>query len=698
MIARAQSKTSDHTTGTPVPAQICQGPAEGDNDASPFAVIEPAIWSETDREEEKSCNSGSAAAGVQSLPSVKVCTMETPLPLCAHVRLSKEVLTLNQNGKSDHQSLTQQREDGKEDLCQSFTEPLAGSITTNETHNNSSCHGETGVSHDTVGHQLKESDRSGCFHVSPERMKTKEVEYLQAEITRTDGTTEIKENGGMTSFEEEIRTGEQPENSQDTEEATETSSGNSIRHRTEGKTSKYDDKLTHVDDALKNILGFLSDHPYNAVILPTEEAAGEEERKEEASVGAERDMYGSSEIVVEREKEDMPEEWISERTEGHNLTLGSQREQEHKLSCVSDFQHTAETYVVDNRDDPSTLTAFPFNGRLPGGIDTFERIQLSLDGDEDGLSESLLLSSLPEQLLTSPQQQLHKHEEVPQEEEEETSGRHPENKAKGFSGIYSMCNEVPDWISAAAEDIALVRPEQPANCGRTHNSPECFQGDFQSSVPPSSEGPASDVDDSLTFEKKELFNKVLKELNLFFSISTSDFTRDSGASSSEQCVRVSGASDRDNCKEDLSIAKLGCYGDPSPDSGLEMCAGDPDVSPTCEGEQEVPLGSHLCTEETHKEPPQRKRWSPSFPGPPLLEQLGYTGADEAAGASANMQPAHPGRTLKESQDQTPAPPALPGGFAALNRTERRVMAVHVLCSLLHRSPGSGSCFFIQVIR
>lgn len=74
------------------------------------------------------------------------------------------------------------------------------------------------------------------------------------------------------------------------------------------------------------------------------------------------------------------------------------------------------------------------------------------------------------------------------------------------------------------------------------------------------------------------------------------------------------------------------------------------------------------------------------------------GADEAAGASANMQPAHPGRTLKESQDQTPAPPPLPGGFAALNRTERRMMAVHVLCSLLHRSPGSGSCFFIQVIR
>ncbi|XP_062415539.1 uncharacterized protein LOC119194947 [Pungitius pungitius] len=451
----------------------------------------------------------------------------------------------------------------------------------------------------------------------------------------------------MTGFEEEIITGEQPENFQDFEqkrlqqnEKRTEEAGNSISDRTEGKTSKYDNQLTHVDDVLKNKLGFLFDHPYNALILTTE--ADEKERKEEASVGAESDMYGNSEIVVEWEvvhqqqseqNKDIPEEWISEYTEGHgsNLTLGSRCEQEQlvQLSCVSDFQHIAETNVVDNRDDPRTLTAFPFNGRMPGGIDTFQRIQLSLDGDEDDLSKSPLLTGLAGQLLTSPQQQLHEHEEVPQEEEEETSGHHTENKAKGFSGIHSMCNEVPNCISAAAAgDIALVRP-------KTHNSPECFQEDLtaqsvSSSVPSNSDGSGSDEDDCLKFEKKELFDKVMKELNLFFEISISDFTRDSGASSSEQCVHVTEALDRDNLnsKEDLSIPELGCYRDPSPDdvkedSGLEMCAEDADVSPACEGEQEVPLGTHLCTKETHKEPPQRKRWSPSFLGPPLLEQLGY---------------------------------------------------------------------------
>ncbi|XP_062415786.1 uncharacterized protein LOC134107855 [Pungitius pungitius] len=143
MIAQAQSKTSDHTTGTPMLAQIHQGPAEGDNDASPFTVIEPAIWSETDGEaKEKSCNSGSALAGVQLLSPV--CNMETPLPCCSDIRLSQEVLTRNQNGKSDHQRCTQQGNDGKEDLWQSFTEPPACTI--NNSGSDDSCHWKTSPS------------------------------------------------------------------------------------------------------------------------------------------------------------------------------------------------------------------------------------------------------------------------------------------------------------------------------------------------------------------------------------------------------------------------------------------------------------------------------------------------------------------------------------------------------------------------
>ncbi|XP_068564346.1 uncharacterized protein [Cebidichthys violaceus] len=683
MIAKALSETPDHTTETPMPARISQGPAEGDNDASPFSVIDPAIWSETDREaKERRCNSASAAAGVELFPSVKVFEMETPLPLCSDVRLPQEV--------SIHHSRTQQVKDDKEDLWQSYTEPQACSSHTNETHNKAgsdgSCHWKSSPSsrpakpppagdgrrdsHDTVGHQLKEQDRSGCFPVSPDQMKTKEVEYLQAEIARMDGETEIIEMEGMTGFEEEIGTGEhekQPEHSPDferkllqqkekhTEDSTEISTGDSISDGTEGKISKYDNKLKHVDDALKHNLGVLSDHPYNALFVTMQGTAEEKERKEEAS-----DVHGDSEILVKSEgdhqqqsqqNEDMPEERVSECTErnvsksGHKLTLVSQHEQENKLSCFSD-----STFMVDNKDKRLAFTAFTFNGRMPEGFDTFERIQLSLDGDEDSLSSSPLLTSLPRQLLKSPQQQLHhsvpeaesgEHEELPEEEEEdERCGRHTENMAKGFSISDTRCNEVPNFISAAADDVALGRPEQQPHYESAHNSSEGFQDDLNtqsvvSTVPFNSDCPASDVSDSPKFEKKQLFDMVLKELNRFFGVSMSDFTGDSRASSPEQCVDVTEVLDRDtlNCKEHLSSPKLGCYRDTSSEDADEDPSLDPAASCTsggADGEQEVPQlcqETSMCTQETHKEPPEmehkRTIWSPSFECPPLLEQLSY---------------------------------------------------------------------------
>ncbi|XP_034017785.1 uncharacterized protein LOC117502778 [Thalassophryne amazonica] len=80
MITKPPSEMGDYTTETPVPAQISQEPAEGDNDAGPFSVIDPAIWSETDREAEGS------TAGVELSPSVKICEVEMPVPLCSDVR------------------------------------------------------------------------------------------------------------------------------------------------------------------------------------------------------------------------------------------------------------------------------------------------------------------------------------------------------------------------------------------------------------------------------------------------------------------------------------------------------------------------------------------------------------------------------------------------------------------------------------
>ncbi|KAJ4928799.1 hypothetical protein JOQ06_004424 [Pogonophryne albipinna] len=91
MIAKAGSETADHTTDTPLPARISQGPTGADNEASPFSVIDPAIWIETDKEAEEKRRNSESTADVELFASGKVCEMETPLTLCCDVGLSQEM-------------------------------------------------------------------------------------------------------------------------------------------------------------------------------------------------------------------------------------------------------------------------------------------------------------------------------------------------------------------------------------------------------------------------------------------------------------------------------------------------------------------------------------------------------------------------------------------------------------------------------
>ncbi|KAL7388607.1 hypothetical protein ABVT39_017408 [Epinephelus coioides] len=695
MIATAPSETVDRTTETPMPARISQAPAEGDNDASPFSVIDPAMWSETDRKAEENHRNSESTAGVELSPSVKVSEMETPLPLCSDVRLSQEVSVPDQTKRFNHQSKTEQCKDEKEESWQSYTEPQACSVSTNETHNKTgnkgSCHWRSSLSsspcrpakpspagdgrqesHDTVGHELKEQDQSGCFPVSPNHPETQEVEYLQTEIARMAGATEIREREEMTSSEEEIGADEHgklenlsdseeklpPQNQKHTEDATEISTGDC-------------DKLSYRDDELEINLECLSDHSYNAVISTKEGTTEEKERKEEAGGEEEMDVHGNSEILVKSEddhqpqsqqKGDMTEESISECSEGnmcrsgHKSTLLGQHEQENKLSCFSDCHHRAETFMAENKDDflavmfpptsdavvpgphellhsqnadkPTALncndrfspvpSAFTFNNSVSRGFDTFERIQLTLDDDDAGLSNSPLLTSLPGQLLKSPQRQVYdcmpeaesnEHNKVPEEEEEEEVERfecHTENMAKGFLSSDTSCNELPNFISAA-NVLALGQPEPQPNCESAYNSSECFQGNLNpksmsSTVSCQSNGPASDVNDRPEFEMKKQFDMVLKELNLFFDISRNDFASNSRASSPERFSSITEALEGDttNCKEHFSSPELGRpSSDANEDHSLEMCGGDPVVSFTSgsgDGEQEVPLGSQLCQE------------------------------------------------------------------------------------------------------
>lgn len=77
MIAKARRETADHTAETPVSARISQESAEGDNDVSPFSVIDPAIWSETDREAAQG-HSSQCTAGAELSPSLTVSQMKMP--------------------------------------------------------------------------------------------------------------------------------------------------------------------------------------------------------------------------------------------------------------------------------------------------------------------------------------------------------------------------------------------------------------------------------------------------------------------------------------------------------------------------------------------------------------------------------------------------------------------------------------------
>nr|XP_020443820.1 uncharacterized protein LOC109952866 isoform X2 [Monopterus albus] len=122
--------------------------------------------------------------------------------------------------------------------------------------------------------------------------------------------------------------------------------------------------------------------------------------------------------------------------------------------------------------------------------------------------------------------------------------------------------------------------------------------------------------------------------------STSDCASDK-ASSPEQSSDITEPleADSSNCKEHLSSPHLGCHRDTTTDDAdeecrLEMCEGVPmdccTAAGSCDGEQEVPLGSHMCPEtsvkaaEKHREPQEmeqrRKLWSPSFMCLPFVEQ------------------------------------------------------------------------------
>ncbi|CAK6963169.1 uncharacterized protein LOC122999612 [Scomber scombrus] len=472
MIGNARSETADHLTETPMPARISQELAEGDNDAGSLSVIDPAIWSESDRQaEEKRCNSESTA-GVELSQSINVYEMETPLPLCSDVRSIQKISTSDRARQFHNQSSanTQQCKDEKEDLRQSYSEPRSYSITTNETHgmtsDEGSCRWESSPSsrprspakpfpagHErqeslgTVGHQLKEQDKSGCFFVSLDFPISQEVEYSQTGIVRMDESTEIKEREERRSFGEEVITNrlgnsgeeieleEEPYQQNERTEDMNTIStlDNNITEWIEDEISTCGNKLAFSEDELVKTLECLSDHLYSADISLMEETVQVKQSVEgemktdgysETSVKSEGDVLHENEHRADM-AEISPDDCISDETEGNKLTPASEDEAGNELS-YSEYQQKNETLTVnENKDDISGFgfppmsdavvpgphdlsqtchskitdnyptapnhndrfspvpSAFTLYDCVPGAFDTFEKIQLSPDDEDD---------------------------------------------------------------------------------------------------------------------------------------------------------------------------------------------------------------------------------------------------------------------------------------------------------------------------
>ncbi|XP_041831122.1 RAD51-associated protein 2-like isoform X2 [Melanotaenia boesemani] len=220
-----------------------------------------------------------------------------------------------------------------------------------------------------------------------------------------------------------------------------------------------------------------------------------------------------------------------------------------------------------------------------------------------------VLTSLPRQLLKTPQQQLHmpvaksdnqmevpgeEGDEAGEEEEVERFECHTDNRRNGSVSSDLTCNEVPSF-TPAADIIALGCPEQQPNCGSVCDSSEDTHDELKpQSVPPAvpSEGLSSGLNSCSEFEMKEQLDRVLKELHLFFEISKNDFAEDR-RSPPEQQSKTPPTFERITvkCPDHLSSPKL---------------------------------GHHRNTSAEPREMEQKgKIWCPSFMCQPLLQQLSH---------------------------------------------------------------------------
>ncbi|KAM3602402.1 uncharacterized protein V6R79_003260 [Siganus canaliculatus] len=603
MIAEARS---DHT----MLARISQEPAI-DNDADPFSVIDPTIWSETDREvEEERCDTRSSA-GAELSPSVEACETKTPLPLPRDIGPSlHEDSAPNQTLQLNQQSGAQQCENEKDDSCQSSAEkPQACSAVADRTHNDDGCLWKSipssspelppagpgrQESHDTAGCQFKVHNQSDSFPISVDLTKTREVEYSQTEIARKDRTAEMRQGQDATSFVGEVEAHGKSENLADLkerlwqenetqkEDVSEISTGVCIDSWAAGEGNR----LTHFDEELGNNFQGLCDHS-NTTVTPTMDEKTEENAPEN---GPQTGHVTAA----------SPDDCISKWTEGDMIKSDNRFSpvREHSVACKDvafSFSAASDAVVPASCELIPLQTAAALNC-----ADSFSLVPSAF---------SCCDCALGGQPLETHQWQLH-HLMPDAERNEEEEVERSECDSDNVVNVFLSSDDSSDELKPAQEED--LNPHSVS---------------FSS--------PASDVDHSSEFKMKQQFNVVLKELKLYFNISMSEF-------SPEQSSDVPEAQEEaTNCKEQTSSPHPRLYRDTSSDDpgenpGLEICRDDPVLpraSGSDDGEQEVPGGSRHCQEislqtaERQREPleaaQKRRTGSPTFMFGPFSEQVAH---------------------------------------------------------------------------
>ncbi|XP_054900374.1 uncharacterized protein LOC129369081 [Poeciliopsis prolifica] len=587
----------------PAAVRISQEDAKEDNEADAFCVIDPVIWSEIDEVEKLLCNSDGAAGGELS-PLVEVCNTEATSPFCSEVRPSLD-------------SIPDQTEQLQRDENMIGTSNLMQDQTDNEGKSSHAFAEDdgTGENCDTTGSQLKVA-------FSPNHMEMPELEYSHGK------TDEVEEVAGIRQSHSPTETNE----FRNLESKRQNEQRDSNSYQKKEETQKHGSNLNSIDDEQENELGeaFAANICLNYVTTEGKEQNQKEINIDEQKTG--EHMQKKSEFEDEIREESSIQD-VSEWAE-NRLSFYNGEDPEQSLSCFAHDQHMPDVSTLCTvppttdavvpcpsqnalhgvRYFPST---FAPNKDALGGFDTFEKIKLFPD-DDDGATE----------LLNTPQEeQQHLIPVSGSEIKEKTLEDKKKNTENELVSSDSSSNEVPNFTPYMEKELNCESTNDSSNCSYDELNPQ----PASSAAPADSDGPSCDLSTSLDVEMKEQFGRVLQELNLFFDISRSEFTRPPSPDLPE--------SSEDHCAKVLSAPGLECYVHTSTDKaieghGLVMCGLNPAVSSPVirsNGEQEVPLNRNLEQEpsmditekskESQKAEQKVKVWSPSFTRLPDLEQL-----------------------------------------------------------------------------